>query len=85
MTGISLQIPIVDPQGVDALALLRGAAMEARALYPDLHDPNAPCPQIHRLHPAEYTSWFMMVPSQSAAARFVPLMNPQLKSVACMF
>jgi len=39
-----LQIQIVDPQGVDALALLSGAAMEARALYPDLHDPNARLP-----------------------------------------
>jgi GNAT superfamily N-acetyltransferase len=44
MTGISLQIQVVDPQGVDALALLREAAIEARALYPELHDPNAPLP-----------------------------------------
>lgn len=33
-----------DPQGADALALLREAAVEARALYPDLLDPNAPWP-----------------------------------------
>lgn len=35
----------VDPQGADALALLREAAIEARALYPEIHtDPRAPWP-----------------------------------------
>ncbi len=34
----------VDPQGADALALLREAAIEARALYPDLLDPDGPWP-----------------------------------------
>jgi GNAT superfamily N-acetyltransferase len=34
----------VDPQGADALALLRQAALEARALYPELHRPDAPWP-----------------------------------------
>lgn len=33
-----------DPQGVDALALLREAAIEARALYPELVQPGAPWP-----------------------------------------
>jgi putative acetyltransferase len=33
-----------DPCGPDALALLREAAIEARALYPELHDPNGPWP-----------------------------------------
>lgn len=34
----------VDPQGRDALALLREAAIEARALYPELSAPDAPWP-----------------------------------------
>lgn len=34
----------VDPQGADALALLGQAAVEARALYPDLFTPDAPWP-----------------------------------------
>jgi putative acetyltransferase len=34
----------VDPQGCDAMALLREAAVEARALYPDLLDAGAPWP-----------------------------------------
>jgi putative acetyltransferase len=33
-----------DPQGDDALTLLREAAMEARSLYPELHRPGAPWP-----------------------------------------
>jgi putative acetyltransferase len=33
-----------DPQGPDALALLREAALEARALYPELVQPDAPWP-----------------------------------------
>jgi len=34
----------VDPQGIDALALLREAAIEARVLYPELHAEGAPWP-----------------------------------------
>jgi len=34
----------VDPRGPDALALLREAAVEARALYPELFAPDAPWP-----------------------------------------
>jgi GNAT superfamily N-acetyltransferase len=34
----------VDPQGADALSLLREAAIEARALYPALHDEGASWP-----------------------------------------
>jgi putative acetyltransferase len=37
-------IRVVDPQGEDALALLREAAVEARALYPELHSADAPWP-----------------------------------------
>ena len=33
-----------DPQGADALSLLQEAAAEARALYPELHNPQAPSP-----------------------------------------
>jgi GNAT superfamily N-acetyltransferase len=44
MTAANLEIAEADPTGVDALALLREAAIEARALYPDLHDPSAPWP-----------------------------------------
>lgn len=39
-----LEIRPVDPQGDDALALLREAAIDARALYPELHRPDAPWP-----------------------------------------
>jgi len=41
---IELKIVEVDPQGEDAQALLREAAVEARALYPELFDSNAPWP-----------------------------------------
>ena len=45
MNEESFQIQAVDPQGVDALALLCEAALEARELYPELYDdPNAPLP-----------------------------------------
>lgn len=40
----ALDIRPVDPQGDDALALLREAAIDARALYPELHRPDAPWP-----------------------------------------
>ena len=42
VTGVIFEI--ADPQGADALALLRQAAIEARALYPELHRPDAPWP-----------------------------------------
>jgi putative acetyltransferase len=44
MTDRPPAIRPVDPQGVDALALLAEAAVEASALYPELHDPTAPGP-----------------------------------------
>jgi putative acetyltransferase len=44
MTIIHPEILAVDPQGADALALLHDAAVEASALYPELHDPAAPGP-----------------------------------------
>jgi putative acetyltransferase len=37
-------IRVVDPQGEDALSLLHEAAIEARALYPELHTEGAPWP-----------------------------------------
>jgi putative acetyltransferase len=39
-----LRIEAVDPQGADALALLHAAALDARALYPELFAPEAPMP-----------------------------------------
>lgn len=39
-----LVIAEADPQGEEALALLRQAAIEARALYPELFAPDAPWP-----------------------------------------
>lgn len=39
-----LEIVEADPQGDDALRLLRAAAVEARRLYPELHGPNDPWP-----------------------------------------
>jgi GNAT superfamily N-acetyltransferase len=39
-----LSIIEVDPQGTDALLLLREAAAEARKLYPELFDANSPWP-----------------------------------------
>ena len=39
-----VRIVEADPQGADALALLREAAVEARALYPELFEPDAPWP-----------------------------------------
>ncbi|HET9590653.1 MAG TPA: GNAT family N-acetyltransferase [Anaerolineales bacterium] len=40
-----LLIKEVDPQEEDALALLYEAAIEARALYPELHPPGSPWPE----------------------------------------
>jgi putative acetyltransferase len=37
-------IRVVNPQGDDALSLLREAAIEARFLYPELHSEGAPWP-----------------------------------------
>jgi putative acetyltransferase len=37
-------IETADPQGTEAMSLLREAAFEARALYPELIAPNAPLP-----------------------------------------
>lgn len=39
-----MEIVESDPQGADALALLRAAAIEARALYPELQGPDEPWP-----------------------------------------
>ncbi len=41
-----MQVSVIqaNPQGPEALALLREAAVEAQQLYPELHDPNAPWP-----------------------------------------
>ena len=39
-----LRIEVVDPQGADALALLLEAALDARALYPELFVRDAPMP-----------------------------------------
>jgi len=39
-----LEIVISNPQGRDAQRLLREAAIEARELYPELHDQDAPWP-----------------------------------------
>jgi putative acetyltransferase len=41
---VSFDVREVDPQGADALALLRLAAIEARQLYPELHGLNDPWP-----------------------------------------
>jgi len=40
----TLCFAVVDPQGDDAMGLLREAALEARALYPELFPPGAPWP-----------------------------------------
>jgi GNAT superfamily N-acetyltransferase len=44
MSAAGFAIRHADPQGADALALLREAAIEARALYPELVQPGAPWP-----------------------------------------
>ena len=44
MNTTRLRIVVADPQGLDALELLSEAAIEAQALYPELHDPNGPWP-----------------------------------------
>jgi GNAT superfamily N-acetyltransferase len=43
-TTAGLHIVDTDPQGEAALALLREAAIDARALYPELNKPDAPWP-----------------------------------------
>jgi putative acetyltransferase len=42
--SMELHIVTVDPQGEDALALLREAAIDVRALYPEVFAPDAPPP-----------------------------------------
>ena len=44
LSADDFEILTADPQGCEALALLREAAVEARALYPELHQPDAPWP-----------------------------------------
>jgi putative acetyltransferase len=44
LTPVQHTIKVVNPQGEDALSLLREAAIEARALYPELHSEGAPLP-----------------------------------------
>ena len=44
MSTTIVRIESTDPQGPDAMSLLREAALEARALYPDLIAPNALMP-----------------------------------------
>jgi len=44
MSSVPHTIRIVDPQGEDALSLLHQAAIEARALYPELHPEGTPWP-----------------------------------------
>ena len=51
MSGLSVWIASSDPQGKDALALLHEAAIEARALYPELHVEGAPWPTNPPLPP----------------------------------
>ena len=41
---MKLRFEHVDPEADVALALLREAAVDARALYPELHGPDAPWP-----------------------------------------
>lgn len=49
----SLVIEAVDPQHPQALALLAEAALEARALYPELFAPDAPAPGNEPLRASE--------------------------------
>ena len=44
VTILPIKIVKVDPQGTDAMALLREAAMESRSLYPELFAPDTPWP-----------------------------------------
>ena len=44
MTPVQHTIRVVNPQGTDALSLRREAAIEARALYPELHSEGTPWP-----------------------------------------
>ena len=44
MSGLPVRITPCDPQGEDALGLLHEAALDARALYPELHVEGAPWP-----------------------------------------
>lgn len=60
------EIRHADPQGADALALLREAAIEARALYPELVQPGAPWPTNPPL--AEGGAYLVMYASDQTGA-----------------
>ena len=44
LVSMPIQVIHADPQGSDAMGLLRQAAIEARQLYPELHGPHDPWP-----------------------------------------
>lgn len=68
---MSLRIEPADPQGEAALALLREAAIDARALYPELHRPDAPWPTNGPATPGSVylVAWQGSVPLACGALR----------------
>ena len=51
MANPAIRIEETDPQSPEALSLIREAALEARHLYPEFIDPNAPMPTNSPLPP----------------------------------
>ncbi len=81
-----MQLSVVesDPLGPAALALLREAALEAAALYPEFHDPLAPAPSNAPTPPrgAYFVAFDSAVPVGMGAHR--PL-DELTTEVRCMF
>ena len=74
----------VDPQGPVALSLLRQAAIEARELYPELAQPNAPWP-TNAPTPERGVYLVAFVAGAAAASGALRPLDPQTAEVRRMF
>ena|SRR5438034_8546608 len=63
-----VRVEPADPQGPQAMSLLREAALEARQLYPEFSDPNAPMPKNPPV--PQRGAYFIAFLNNDLAARF---------------
>ena len=81
---MKLDIREADPQGPEALQLLREAAIEARRLYPELHRPGDPWPTNRPMPPrgAYFIAYAQGMPVAMGAHH---PMDGRCSEVRCMF